>query len=98
MRCFGATRDVAIGLSPVGHVANLVHDHCTNILGTLSQRNLRVHSYGKGSAMKPPVSILISACDAKEWTGERLQSAFPQTWLRKEIIVVDDESTVLFGS
>jgi len=48
--------------------------------------------------MKPLVSILISACNAQEWTGDRLQSAFSQTWPRKEIIVVDDGSTVLFGS
>jgi glycosyltransferase involved in cell wall biosynthesis len=43
--------------------------------------------------MKPLVSILISAYNAREWIGYTLQSAVAQTWPRKEIIVVDDGST-----
>lgn len=47
----------------------------------------------EGPAMKPLVSILISAYNAQEWIGYTLQSAIAQTWPRKEIIVVDDGST-----
>ena len=42
--------------------------------------------------MKPLVSILIPAYNAEEWIAETVQSAIGQTWLRKEIIVVDDGS------
>jgi glycosyltransferase involved in cell wall biosynthesis len=44
-------------------------------------------------AMKPLVSILIPAYNAETWIAETIQSAVSQTWLRKEIIVVDDGST-----
>lgn len=43
--------------------------------------------------MKPLVSILIAAYNAQEWIGYTLESAASQTWLNKEIIVVDDGST-----
>ncbi len=43
--------------------------------------------------MKPLVSILIPAFNAQQWIRPALQSALGQTWPRKEIIVVDDEST-----
>lgn len=43
--------------------------------------------------MKPLVSILVPAYNAEKWIGHTLQSAIAQTWPRKEIIVVDDEST-----
>lgn len=43
--------------------------------------------------MKPLVSILIPAHNAKEWVGAAIASALGQTWRRKEIIVVDDGST-----
>jgi glycosyltransferase involved in cell wall biosynthesis len=43
--------------------------------------------------MKPLVSILIPAYNAKQWIAESLQSAIAQTWQRKEIIVVDDGSS-----
>jgi glycosyltransferase involved in cell wall biosynthesis len=42
--------------------------------------------------MKPLVSILIPAHNAEEWISDTIQSAIAQTWLRKEIIVVDDGS------
>ena len=42
--------------------------------------------------MNPLVSILIPAYNAEEWISDTLQSAIPQTWPRKEIIVVDDGS------
>ena len=42
--------------------------------------------------MKPLVSILIPAYNAKEWLADTLRSAIAQTWDRKEIIVVDDGS------
>jgi glycosyltransferase involved in cell wall biosynthesis len=42
--------------------------------------------------MKPLVSILIPAYNAREWIGHTLKSAIAQTWDRKEIIVVDDGS------
>jgi glycosyltransferase involved in cell wall biosynthesis len=42
--------------------------------------------------MKPLVSILIPAYNAEAWIADTLQSAIAQTWPRKEIIVVDDES------
>jgi glycosyltransferase involved in cell wall biosynthesis len=42
--------------------------------------------------MKPLVSILIPTYNAEEFVAETLQSAIAQTWLRKEIIVVDDGS------
>jgi glycosyltransferase involved in cell wall biosynthesis len=43
--------------------------------------------------LKPLVSILIPAFNAKEWIADALHSAVAQTWDRKEIIVVDDGST-----
>ena len=43
--------------------------------------------------MKPLVSILIPAYNAKEWIHHTIQSAVSQTWPRKEIIVLDDGST-----
>jgi glycosyltransferase involved in cell wall biosynthesis len=43
--------------------------------------------------MKPLVSILIPAYNAQKWIAFTLQSAIAQTWLRKEIIVVNDGST-----
>jgi len=42
--------------------------------------------------VKPLVSILIPAYNAKEWLPDTLRSAIAQTWNRKEIIVVDDGS------
>jgi len=44
-------------------------------------------------APKPLVSILIPAHNAQEWIADTLRSAIAQTWVRKEIIVVDDGST-----
>jgi glycosyltransferase involved in cell wall biosynthesis len=41
----------------------------------------------------PLVSILIPAFNKEEWIAQTLRSAVAQTWLRKEIIVVDDGST-----
>jgi glycosyltransferase involved in cell wall biosynthesis len=43
--------------------------------------------------MKPLVSILIPAYNAEKWIASTLESALAQTWLDKEIIVVDDGST-----
>jgi glycosyltransferase involved in cell wall biosynthesis len=43
--------------------------------------------------MTPLVSILIPAYNAEPWIAETLRSAVGQTWLNKEIIVVDDGST-----
>jgi hypothetical protein len=43
--------------------------------------------------VKPLVSILIPAHNAAPWVADTLQSAFSQTWPRKEIILVDDGST-----
>ena len=43
--------------------------------------------------MKPLVSILIPCYNAAPWLAETLKSALAQTWLRKEIIFVDDGST-----
>jgi glycosyltransferase involved in cell wall biosynthesis len=42
--------------------------------------------------MKPLVSILIPAFNVQEWIAEAIASAAHQTWLRKEIIVVNDGS------
>ncbi len=42
--------------------------------------------------MKPLVSILIPAYNAESWIAATIQSALAQTWLRKEVIVVDDGS------
>jgi glycosyltransferase involved in cell wall biosynthesis len=42
--------------------------------------------------MKPLVSILIPAYNAEPWIADTMRSAVDQTWLRKEIIVVDDGS------
>jgi glycosyltransferase involved in cell wall biosynthesis len=42
--------------------------------------------------MKPLVSILVPAYNAEKWIGETLRSAVLQTWVPKEIIVVDDGS------
>jgi glycosyltransferase involved in cell wall biosynthesis len=43
--------------------------------------------------MKQLVSILIPAYNAEAWIADTIRSAIPQTWPRKEIIVVDDGST-----
>lgn len=43
--------------------------------------------------MKPLVSILIPAYNAEKWIAKTLESTLAQTWLYKEIIVVDDGST-----
>lgn len=43
--------------------------------------------------MEPLVSILIPAYNAMEWMEEAIESALAQTWVRKEIIIVDDGST-----
>lgn len=43
--------------------------------------------------MSALVSILIPAYNAQEWIADTIQSALAQTWMRKEIIVVDDGST-----
>jgi glycosyltransferase involved in cell wall biosynthesis len=43
--------------------------------------------------MAPLVSILIPAYNAERWIAETINSALGQTWLRKEIIVLDDGST-----
>lgn len=49
---------------------------------------------GDGAQLTAPlVSILIPAYNAEEWIAETIQSAVAQTWLRKEIIVIDDGST-----
>lgn len=42
--------------------------------------------------MKPLVSILIPCYNAAPWLAETLESVLAQTWLHKEIIVVDDGS------
>jgi glycosyltransferase involved in cell wall biosynthesis len=43
--------------------------------------------------VEPLVSILIPAYNAAPWIRDSIASALAQTWLRKEIIVVDDGST-----
>lgn len=40
----------------------------------------------------PKVSILIPCYNAELWIGQAIQSALDQTWLDKEVIVVDDGS------
>jgi glycosyltransferase involved in cell wall biosynthesis len=40
----------------------------------------------------PLVSILIPAFNAGAWIADTIESALAQTWPRKEVIVVDDES------
>ena len=42
--------------------------------------------------MVPLVSILIPAYNAERWIGDTIRSALAQTWLRTEVIVVDDGS------
>jgi glycosyltransferase involved in cell wall biosynthesis len=42
--------------------------------------------------MQPLVSILIPAFNAETWIAGAISSALGQTWVRKEIIVVDDGS------
>jgi glycosyltransferase involved in cell wall biosynthesis len=39
------------------------------------------------------VSILIPAHNAENWIADTIRSAITQTWVRKEIIVVDDGSS-----
>jgi glycosyltransferase involved in cell wall biosynthesis len=43
--------------------------------------------------MQPLVSILIPGYNSERWIADTLQSAIAQTWMRKEIIVVNDGST-----
>lgn len=42
---------------------------------------------------EPLVSILIPAFNAERWISQTIGSALSQTWVRKEVIVVDDGST-----
>ena len=42
--------------------------------------------------MQPLVSILIPAYNAERWISDTIRSALAQTWPRKEIIIVDDDS------
>lgn len=42
--------------------------------------------------MPPLVSILIPCYNAERWVAEAIESALAQTWVEKEIIVVDDGS------
>ena len=42
--------------------------------------------------MNPLVSILIPAYNAERYIGETIKSALTQTWIKKEIIIVDDGS------
>lgn len=41
----------------------------------------------------PLVSILIPAYNAERWIGATINSALDQTWVKKEVIVVDDGSS-----
>jgi glycosyltransferase involved in cell wall biosynthesis len=43
--------------------------------------------------MGPLVSILIPCYNAEGWIAQAIESALAQTWVEKEIIVVDDGST-----
>lgn len=43
--------------------------------------------------MPPLVSILIPCHNAERWIGQCIESALAQTWVEKEVIVVDDGST-----
>jgi glycosyltransferase involved in cell wall biosynthesis len=43
--------------------------------------------------MQPSVSILIPCYNAERWVAQAIESALAQTWLDKEIVVVDDGST-----
>ena len=43
--------------------------------------------------MGPLVSILIPCYNARPWIAQCIQSAIDQTYLNKEIVVVDDGST-----
>jgi len=47
--------------------------------------------------MKPLLSILIPAYSAVRWLSDTLHSAVAQTWVKKEIIVVNDGSKVRFA-
>lgn len=43
--------------------------------------------------MRPLVSILIPCFNAERWVKQAIESALAQTWVSKEVIVVDDGST-----
>ena len=43
--------------------------------------------------MNPLVSILIPAYNAEPWIADTIRSALAQTWLSKQIIIVDDGSS-----
>ncbi len=42
---------------------------------------------------QPLVSIIIPCYNAETWVAEAIESALAQTWLNKEVIVIDDGST-----
>ena len=52
---------------------------------------------GSEPMIRPLASILIPAYNAERWIGESIQSALNQTWPRKEIIVIDDGSTMILS-
>ncbi len=43
--------------------------------------------------MAPLVSIIIPSYNADQWISETLQSVLAQTWMKKEVIVINDGST-----
>ncbi len=43
--------------------------------------------------MSELVSILIPCYNAERWIAQAIESALSQTWVDKEVIVVDDGST-----
>ncbi|MEO6052687.1 MAG: glycosyltransferase family A protein, partial [Chthoniobacterales bacterium] len=43
--------------------------------------------------MIPSVSIIIPCYNTARWLAEAIESALAQTWIQKEIVVVDDGST-----
>lgn len=47
----------------------------------------------KGKAAAPAVSVIVPACDIKEWLGECVESILAQTFRDFELIIVDGGST-----
>ena len=61
-------------------------------IAKIGPESYTVHYWNKSWGDEPLVSIIIPCYQQAEYLAEAIQSALAQTWLRKEVIVVNDGS------